>query len=82
MIEVLENKLFKIVLKFFGRGTVAMVGDGINDVLVLIVVDVGVVMGVVGMVVVMEIVDVVLMINDLSLLVDIIVFGRECVCKI
>lgn len=41
-----------------------MVGDGINDVFVLVVVDVGIVMGVVGLVVVMEIVDVVFMIND------------------
>lgn len=38
-----------------------MVGDGVNDVLVLVVVDLGIVMGVMGIDVVIEIVDVVLM---------------------
>lgn len=52
-----------------------MVGDGINDVFVLVVVDVGIVMGVVGFVVVMEIVDVVFMINDFCKLVIVVELG-------
>lgn len=46
-------------------GSVVMVGDGINDVLVFVYVVVGIVMGE-GMDIVMEIVDVVLMKNDLE----------------
>lgn len=42
-----------------------MVGDGINDVLVLVCVDIGFVMGVVGIDMVIEIVGVVLMDDDL-----------------
>lgn len=60
---IFEDKVWIIKeLKYYG--IIVMVGDGINDVFVLVIVDVGIVMGVVGLVVVMEIVDVVLMIND------------------
>lgn len=59
-----------------------MVGDGINDVFVLVVVDVGIVMGVVGFVVVMEIVDVVFMINDFCKLVIVVELGWNCWWKI
>lgn len=43
-----------------------MVGDGVNDVFLFVVVDVGIVMGVYGVIVVSEIVDVVILKDDLS----------------
>lgn len=48
-----------------GVGVVGMVGDGINDVLVFVCVDIGFVMGVMGIDMVIEMVDVVLMDDDL-----------------
>lgn len=45
---------------------VIMVGDGVNDVFLFVVVDVGIVMGVYGVIVVSEIVDVVILKDDLS----------------
>lgn len=43
-----------------------MVGDGINDVFVLVIVDFGIVMGGVGIDMVMEIVDIVFMVDNLE----------------
>lgn len=43
-----------------------MVGDGVNDVLVMVKSMVGIVMGVVGLDVVLEIVDIVLMVDKLE----------------
>lgn len=45
---------------------IVFVGDGINDVLVLVCVDVGIVMGGLGLDVVIEVVDVVFMIDEFS----------------
>lgn len=51
---------------------VGMVGDGVNDGLVFVVVNIGIVMGVGGMVLVVEVVDVVLMSNNLMKILELV----------
>lgn len=72
LFEVKVDKIKVLKEKFF---IVLMVGDGINDVFVFVIVNVGVVMGE-GMDVVFEIVDIVLMKNDLLKILDVVVFFR------
>lgn len=64
-VEVLEVK-FLLNEKFI------FVGDGINDMLVFVCVDIGVVMGGFGLDVVVEVVDVVLMIDQLLKIMEVI----------
>lgn len=52
-----------------------MVGDGINDMLVFVIVDIGMVIGI-GMDIVMEIVDIMLICGDLNSIVDVICMSR------
>lgn len=61
LLEIKVEMIKKLKEKY---GIVVMVGDGINDVFVLVIVSIGVVMGE-GIDVVLEIVDVVLMKNEL-----------------
>ncbi|CAL52108.2 P-type ATPase, phosphorylation site [Ostreococcus tauri] len=81
-IKELENKTSKLEMRVFGRGTVAMVGDGINDAPALTAADVGVAMGVAGAAAAMETADVALMTNDLNRVVELIALGKTCVRKI
>lgn len=54
-----------------------MVGDGINDVLVLVMVDIGMVIGIgIGIDIVMEVVDIMLICGDLNGIVDVIGMSR------
>lgn len=48
----------------YGKEKIVFVGDGINDILVLVCVDVGIVMGGLGLDVVIEVVDIVIMIDE------------------
>lgn len=66
------------MLDFLGKVKLVFVGDGINDVFVIVWVDVGIVMGGLGFDVVIEIVDVVLMIDVFLKVVEVI----YVVCKI
>lgn len=61
-----EDKVVFIEKLKVEEGMVVMVGDGVNDVLVMVKSMVGIVMGVVGLDVVLEIVDIVLMVDKLE----------------
>lgn len=63
------------------RGKLFFVGDGINDILVLVRVDIGIVMGGFGVDVVIDVVDVVIM-NDEFFKIGIVVFVVKRIRKI
>lgn len=54
-----------------------MIGDGVNDVLVFVVVDIGIVMGVYGFIVVSESVDVVILKDDFLCVVKVVVILKD-----
>lgn len=61
-----------------------MIGDGVNDVLVLKVVDVGVVMGIIGIDVFKNVVDMVIIDDNFVMIVDVVKEGcivYENICK-
>lgn len=58
-----------------------MVGDGINDVFVFVIVNIGMVIGM-GMDVVMEVVDIMLICGDLNSIVDVIFMSKMMIRNI
>lgn len=69
--------LEELLKVFLFKNKVVFVGDGMNDVFVLVWVDVGIVMGGLGSDVVIEVVDVVIMNDELSCIVFVIKLLRK-----
>ena len=72
------SRVEEILAENTGRGTVAFVGDGINDAPVLSRADVGIAMGALGSDAAIEAADVVLMDDDPAAIVRAVKIGRKC----
>ena len=80
--ELLPEEKLQLVEQLSGQGTLAMVGDGINDAPALARADVGIAMGALGLEVVLKSADISLMSNDLRKLPWLVRFSRKVRSKI